>query len=48
LLVVLHCVVPGVQTGAPVHEHVPQVQLARQVCAPYVLHACVAFGAQAH
>jgi hypothetical protein len=46
LLVALHCFEPGVQTGAKGQEHGCHPQLASHVCVPYVLHACVAFGAQ--
>jgi len=42
-----HCVVPGLQTGAVVHEQAPQAQLVLQDCVPYVLQVCVPFGAQA-
>jgi hypothetical protein len=38
---------PGVHTGDDVHEHAPQAQLDEHVSVPYVLHDCVAFGAQA-
>jgi hypothetical protein len=41
-----HCVEPGAQTGAAAHEHAPHAQLVVHDCVPYVLHACVAFGAQ--
>jgi hypothetical protein len=34
LVVLLHWVAPGVQTGAAVHEHVPQPQLALHTCVP--------------
>jgi hypothetical protein len=44
---VVHCFVPGVQTGADGQEHPPQLQLAPHVCVPYVLHVSCAFGAQA-
>ena len=39
---------PGVHTGVDGHEQAPQVHVDElHVCDPYVLHACVAFGAQA-
>jgi hypothetical protein len=40
------CVLPGVQVGVPVHEHVPQVQLLLQVCVPSVSQLCDVPGAQ--
>jgi hypothetical protein len=42
-----HCACPGVHAGAEGHEHVPQAQLAVQVCVPYVLHPCVVDGMHA-
>jgi hypothetical protein len=47
LLVALHCLAPGVHTGALGQEHGPQPQDGVHVCVPYVLHACVAFAAHA-
>lgn len=34
-------------TGEVVHEHVPHAHVDEHVSVPYVLQACVAFGAQA-
>jgi hypothetical protein len=42
-----HCACPGVHAGVVGHEHVPQAQLAVQVCVPYVLHPCVVVGTHA-
>ena len=44
-VVVLHCFVPGVHTGADGQEHGSQPQDVLHVCVPYVLHACVVFTA---
>ncbi len=44
-MVPVHCVAPGVQTGAAPHEQAPHVPLEVHVCVPYVLQACVWLGA---